>query len=951
MTDWLANAAGIQAATIPTDFFSQLLAAAQRFDDQSAESLLQAFNQHFEGNNASQAFSTFIEELDPATKAKVEQQWRQLKDKLAGQLPAEIKALFIPLEQCQGEQALPLVSLAPQGQWQAGQFKLGLELSSALEVEVLAQDAAETALGDKLPVGKCLQRLGLDGKLAASLGGQLPLSFGSLGLNASGQGQVELDSFYLAPKDASLGQSLVEIGRGWTSPLDLGQLLAAMAAPLPLRRLQLSFDAELALGAELKVGKSLTRRLETLGGQALDSPQKVDAELAATVGLSLKDKGSFELELQRDTPSSLWVRLYKRRDKSRSSLLQLGADIQLKGLTDNLRQLVDRALPDMSAFDAELKDFKWPGKLLQDKLALPDDSLFAPLIEQLLAAPSAQSLPLAQQLKNLIKEQLAHLVDEKLPLWQQDDAQLGQRLLLELGQALGLDSKGQGQLDELLASPLEKGIGKVKEALADKLQGLKDKGAADLDALLKPLAAVDADIQATKDAIQQGLAQALAPIETFLGRYSQFRNRILKVVADDLQERVGLQWLASSEQGQSRESRFSCRILKDSPQSRALYQALWQRDLSRLPALLAAALANKSVDKVDGSYSALAQHKSQTTVTLNLLGFGASWSSQLLNLAKVERSLDGQILACHSQAEVDKVHGLLGERKSAALVMDTDLKAMLAGTLLPAPLKLQFSLSDDNLTAQELALYFKGMEQLGLCQSGAGAQALQALGADSDKGANKADLSTSLAFTAGQWRCLLAGENQGEALVETLLDIYEQSLAQSHSQDQEAVARRPALQQAKGLDRQAWYRALAKQPNSRAGAEWQLDRTLNGVATGLQHQVQRLWELGRAVLALAEGYQAMTGHWQHLAALLREDGASDRDIKAATQALNAALLEGITPSLKAGSVLFDTQNRIPWPTLALYQALAVLAGRQPPMNLVTQLALTRKGQDYQYLIG
>ncbi|WP_341503454.1 hypothetical protein [Gallaecimonas sp. GXIMD4217] len=951
MTNWLANQAGTKTAAIPTTLCSQLFEAAEHFDNLSAEQLLLQFSDHFAGNAASQEFSSYLEGLDPEIKARLEQEWQQLKDRLGDKLPERLKALCQPLASYQGANALPLLSSQWQGEQPSARFNLTAELATALEVEVFSAEEAASKIGDELPDNKCLLGLGMSGSLAAGLSSELPLSMGSLGIQAGADSRLELDSCYLFAEQAWLGQALAEIGSDWRSPLSLDSTLAAMADGQPrLYHHSLNFEGSINLGASLTLGKSFSRRLNELDQELFDTPISLDAELAASVSLSLKDKGTFQLEVQRDTDSSLFVRLQKCHDQTRGSLLKLGADVRLMGLTDNLRRLVDKGLPDMGDFDARLEEFKWPGKLLEEHLALPEDGTFTPLLQQLLASPAADIQPLAGQLKALIAERLATLVDDRVSIWNRDPALVSEELVALVGQELGLSGAALQSLHQLLDAPLTDALNQLKGALADRVGELHELADDTLDKVLAPLVAVEANINEVKTQIQDGMSGAIAPFERFLGKYGEFRTSILKAIGEHLEQRVGVAWQASREHKESRETTFSCRILRNTPATRTLYRALWCRDLGNLKALLDQARAEGSVDRIKGSYSSLNQDKRQASLTISLLGFEASWSSKHLELAKVVSDHQGNILACRSQAEVDKVQALLGESRKVSMLAGLDLLALLDGQLMPAPLKLQFSVSDDDMTDAEVRQYFAGMEKLGLCQQGASTMVLNAFGANPGKGARKASLATSLNLTAVQWRTFLDGNALGEnELAEHLLDTFEQALARADARGAEATAQRPAYQQQKGLDRLAWYQGLAKQKRRNDALEWQFNQPVGNKA--VKDQMNRLWILARSAIALAEGYQAMTEHWQELQLLLAAVTPDPEAITATTQAMNRALTDAVDDAMRTGNVVFERDNEIPWPTLGLYLALAELAGRRPPYSLVTELTLNHKGQQQRYLIG
>ncbi|MDJ0655684.1 MAG: hypothetical protein QNJ40_16080 [Xanthomonadales bacterium] len=635
-----------------------------------------------------------------------------------------------------------------------GSIALALEAEADLGIFVRNQMATASdvtwgpvAEGDALQIFSASGGLGLTGSAAPGAG--------TLSFSTSARTTAEVAYQYAA--STTVIESLMASARHFTFPWDFAELaknlqpISAEGRCLGLRRAQITGSGNFQLAGGATIGRALT-----YSGSSQIPALDARAQLGATISFSLARSGNFKVVMERGASGNLALSVTRTGSSTRSGAIDLGADIDVKGLDGPARKYADQFLRDPAGIIKDLEDFKTPGDRVTEFLGDIDDDLkqdlAAVLVGERQAGAAAETA--ADRLRNLITEQF----NERLAFWSAvDESAIARNAVSRISDRLQLNATLQQKLSEQLLPKLEDAIGKVKQKvddrIAEKIAEIRrqagDAAQEKLAEFLDPLDDIGESVQDLVADLDELVEQVRAPVLKWLRRYEDIRLKIYRGLEKVARFRISLAFSASISTRAGTESVLSFELARDSEQALIACRALL---LGRFEAGWSAfeqAREAGDIVNIDGLFKSWLNRTRSFGLSLRIADFSTSMTRTASEDINVAVTPTGEVVVAGVQLSQEAISEMLYARRSVSMFGAYDIAiAARDRDAFPSPLGFGLAYSDERMRARELRQLLQSLERpirgRRLIREGATADALAAyeeLTGD-DKAANaRLDLS------------------------------------------------------------------------------------------------------------------------------------------------------------------------------------------------------------------
>ncbi len=632
-----------------------------------------------------------------------------LREVLQEALPARFGFLLSRI----GELGVHELALTEIARTRTPTESIALELSAEAKVRVRQLESAS---------GEALVGYGFVGNLRVGAAAQASSSLLGVGMDAALRQSRRMEFAVHAQRDRLALETLADLPAVLADPSNFSAVVARMKGTR-LRRIQRAGTWNNTLGMTVQMNPSLSEALSAMG-------VNLSAVIGSSLELHYQDTAQFSLSVER-SGSAYLVKLDKMRNTTTSSVLELGVDARLVGLRNGLLTTITAALPEgeevrelLTALDGQVERLRKEN--LQPELArILGDRWHeaAPLFEMLLGRQTTEQF--ADEIQAELEEKIDDIVSANIDLLNDSATAAAQAVLAHLSRELKLSGEQKARLDDYLAEGLERGVQKLQQAFGKANVARRLLPDDTLTALLSPLKGVSQLV----DRALATAASARPPLEELIGalrdvyrRYNQFRQKVIAVVRDDLEERFAVAVASEKSRSETVSRTLHLRIPEADaslPAVEELYACLWRGDLRRLADLVRAL---PSTVTLDGEYRRTVEHLEKSALTLHAFGLGISSSTLFSDRVVVAYDLHNRLTAATGEAEVSRHWSALTfwSDESQAIRAHWAID-YLRRPHLGNPVTVEFSIRDDSFeSGDEVRRFFEPLETVGIFRPGLG---------------------------------------------------------------------------------------------------------------------------------------------------------------------------------------------------------------------------------------
>lgn len=675
-----------------------------------------------------QALDSLVSTLGLGGKlAQVRTKWKALPD--------EGRALIARLDETDlVEFSLLNEKLKPKvldGPWKS---ELQYEVDTALKLEVEGLDDGDSELSDLGIVpgtGNSMLNLELAGRLGLKGGGNIPFSTGALGGSIGGSagiaGGAAVSYYFRNRSDTLLAVALREDLPCLVSPFEIADIEMAGKVKLSAVRFQADGNLNLSMNASAAAVWGTTVSVES---------ESVDLKTEAVIGVGasaeystdIKLEGAFELLfLPNPNGGPLTVRLLRSRSDEKRSTFNVDASVGVTGLDEVGRAVIKKYIPDSEELLRELEPYLDLGTMLdsafRDRLSSELGKLPKFVQKALLGTMTGATTD--SEATAIIWEELKIVTDTQLDLLSGDAKAKGTELVGEVADRIGLPVELRQRFTERIGVWMARQIEQIKAELQEKLNELvQGKSNNVLVTLLKPLADLGANVNTLIQQSGDLAKEILEPTITFIERYQEYRNKLVKAVEGAAKLRVALSYSRSLRRTASNSVVLEFKV---DPANERAGELVRQMLLGSFQEALEAARqqmgGSQGIELIGGTFAVHLGHTVDTGINIDLIGFTLGSRSVLRETVDANWDVGGNVLAIAGTTDFQRTSKALSEWRSLRFFNLFELassgkgNAGLAGGL-------AISVTDEKLHSKELRRALESLEDVGLIALGSTARAL-----------------------------------------------------------------------------------------------------------------------------------------------------------------------------------------------------------------------------------
>ncbi|MCB1692200.1 MAG: hypothetical protein KDI19_05500 [Pseudomonadales bacterium] len=683
------------------------------------------------------------DELDDESLVSTVDEWKQkspqeiidgleadLINRLKSKLPRKYHFLLNPVSSV-NDKTLDLAHLAKSTRGSAG-LTIGAAASSAIEFDGVIDDDLSKRLKQTLPTGTSMFTVSAIGKIGVSASGQGGTSLVSLSGSLASDYRQEFTVGFVRDRDQLVLADLLRIQDYFINPADLSTVMASFKdqrGAIICRR----FHGTVTLGIEVGIDKDLTAQLKELVSNPGITPK---AGAQASFNVSFKDDDEFVLSVERDTASSVWVRLDRQREQSRTRTFKAGLNIELKGLKDQLINRITELLPSengVSEAIAKLDKFidDASAEHLSEKLKTeltdhwPDHSS---AFDVLLGYKTTQDV--ADSIVSDLSESIAEKINARANVLVDDASVKANEIAREIVFQLGLGDDASRSIQDYISKAAKGALERVQKEVDARIKTADGQVKKQMIEILQPFANLSEKV---RDAVtelsstaQTNLEKVKTGIEDLYSRYTHFRQKLLDAVQEKVAEQATLALTRTTTDTRTATSLIAFRITDAGAEGvEALYRSVWASRLDDFPALAARLRASGGIDNLEGEYASTLERKETLSVSLNLFGVKLGNQVMFTNAAKVKFDTNGKLLVAATDAEYRTQRSLGNESQ----IVDADWSINYLDDAPDAspPVTLTLGITDEAFDEDDLTTCFTGLTKLGCVKPDTGAAVKAAL--------------------------------------------------------------------------------------------------------------------------------------------------------------------------------------------------------------------------------
>jgi hypothetical protein len=905
------------------------------------------------------SFSTEIAQAIKAAGLKdadLQSEWNAIATKLKSVLPASLQPLASPLNALDKPVTLPLMKAAQTGVLPAGSVSFDWNAGEQAEISFEAMNAAAVqSAGVDITLGtnEIALRAGVVGTLSASIAGSIVPAWGTIGIKAGTTESAELDLYVHQPANRILLESLLTIPNDVLVPGDLDSAFSATAAN-GFAQVRMGLRGSLFVAGSITAGyqASASTPAFTAGAPELS----VVAKIGVTLGAQFKRDGAYSLVVQPDTANSVKVRIEQARNQNRTATMELGADVSVQGLAENLNPILEKLLPDDTALWNTIAADTDIRSLLNQELAkvkwLAGNPIANELAQILSGNVTVQSA--AGAAEQWVSTQLTDLIHSNLPWLTADANAIATQAATAFLKRAGIDdSRITDALAQLLSQPIKDAQTRVGTAITGWIQNLTGHIDQTLVALLQPLGRIGEDVNALLATANASIDLLVAAIKKWFDAYSALRKQIFDGVKMAAEAQIALAITAEYTRQDTTTTAFEATFFKSTDTSRAIYRAAWLGRLEGLQALATVAKQEGSA-AVGGSVASTLSDKFSTGISIQFAGWELLATQTLYSEVTVNSDLGGRVLVVLGNAKIESVTAGWRESYKATLGIDADLLGNLSDGRNHLQLGAAFSVQDQELHPDELDTFIKGLTDFDVLAAEAGNGLYDRLsvgGAQRPSFLQNVSLGLLLQVTNADFQALLQIDSSHvfDLAASTLFEVMDQRMVPSGGNDQVAFMMSRAQQQLAATGNLALLRQVSlRYPNGTAFHDAIAPATGGQLVGGLHPAANAIWYVAKQAAGIADALSDLR------AALAAANAKADAGtIRTQVEKLMKDVVsnEGLAKSTQASHTLFTTTNEVPWSTLGFYITIGKLLDRAPPYGLAVEAIVPGPGGDRTFIIA
>ena len=641
----------------------------------------------------------------------------ELVEKLRAKIPDKYQFLLDPVNKLD-DKIFDLVDISKEADT-GGVIKVAGALAASIELDgVLDSDLSET-LQSPIPDGSVLFTASVRGKIGINATGTGGTPLVSLSGKFSSDHEQTLTVGFIRDEDQLVIIELLRLRDYFVNPADLTAVMDSFADK-SARLIQHEYKGTVVFGLEIGIKKDLEAALEKLIPSSSVTPS---GSVGASFTVNFKDEDEFVLSVERDTASSAWVRLKKKKTQERTRVFKLGATIEIKGLKDQILNRIGELLPEenkVSKAIAKLDELidQVDGdnltKLVQGKLKdkWPDH---ASVFDVFLGYTTTAEI--ADQIVKDLTESITDKINDNVNVLSDDASDKATSIAREILAELGFGSEASARVQDYLANAIQSAIEDFRTRANDKIAEVNESASDRLKEILKPFKNVSDKVSKAFDKVgdtsQDALEKIKAGIEEIYSNYTEFRQKLISVIKEKVSEQATFALVSESKQTVTDTTLITFRILDAEADGVAdLYRAIWSRRLDNLWKLLPKFKSNPGISQLKGSYVSILENQKKLTFALDLFGLKISTESLFKNKVKVGIDDEGKLIAAETEAEY-KTQRKLG-KESQLLVAEWTIDYMAEDAGLSPPVKITMGISDEEFDEGDLETFFESLTRLDL---------------------------------------------------------------------------------------------------------------------------------------------------------------------------------------------------------------------------------------------
>ena len=956
LEDWLA-APSIGAVSVPTNLL-RLIAQVEHAPGTDYAAAINRVAQYFLSGGTS--FSADIAQALKTAglkKTDVQSEWDAIASKLKSALPARLQPLASPLSALDKKVALPLLQAKQAGVVPAGAAKFNWNVTENAEISVEAMNAAALqSAGIDIEIGtnEIALRAGVDGGLSASIAGSIAPAWGTVGIKAGTDESAELDLYVRQPANRILLESLLAIPNDVLVPGDLDSAFAA-AANSEFAQVRMSLRGSLFVAGSITAGYQAS---ETRPGFTAGAPElSVVTKIGVTLGAQFKRAGAYSLVVDRQADRAVRLRIEQGRTQNRTATMELGVDISVHGLAENLNPILEKWLPDDTKLWNAIATDSNVRSLLNQQLARVKWLSGNPIANELaqILAGNLTVQAAADDAEKWITAQLADLIHSNLPWLTADSNAIAGQAATAFLKSAGIDD---GRLINLLAGLLSGPIGDAQKQAEAAIAGWVGKITKPIDqaivGLLQPLGRIGEDVNALLKKIQDSIDPLVAALKKWFDAYSSLRKQVFDGVKKAAEAQIALAITAEYTKQDKTITTFEATFVKATNASRAMYRAAWLGRLEGLQTLADAATADKSLVAFGGEIASTLSDKFSTGISLQFAGWELLATQTQYSEVTVKSDLGGRVLVVLGKAKIESVTAGWHERYTATLGIDADLLGNLADGRNHLQLGAAFSVQDEKLHPDELEQFVHGLVEFGVLGPEAGYglyDRLSVAGAQRASFLQNVSLGLLLQLSNADFQTLLRFDNQQvfDVAASTLNNFMKLRMRDFGREDQVALMMSRAGEHfAVTGDLAILGKVAALYVSGHQFHDAIAPAAGGSLVGGLHPAANAIWYVAKQAAGIARALDDLRA--AIVAANAKADAAT---IKMQVERLmkDVASSNGLAKSTEASETLFTTTDEVPWSTLGFYVAIGKLLDRSQPYGLVVDAVVPSPSGDRTFLIA
>ena len=736
----------------------------------------------------------------------------------------------------------------------------------------------------------------------------------TVGANFTRKGDQQLSYYVAADSDDYMLQVVTGLRHVVVSPADLEATIEHFDNS-DLRKVQRSGSSTTTIGVKVGISKEISTLIDN---------QPLDASLGFDLALDFSDHADFSISVEKTANGNFVVEQKKARKRKRSSVLKLGVDVKLSGFRNRLLEKITQVLPEETGIDKALQDIdkiseQITVEALREKLKeeLVDKWKDGkPAIAFLIGETSASEF--AETIQGELQDKIEELINTQVDVWNDDASAAGEKVATKLAAELALSDQEKAQFEGYIAIAVEKGLSSAQGKLEEKISELIES--VDLDQHLQSWDFVGEEVTDAIDAISNRATNAVDKAKTALQRinqrYTRFRQRVLTLVKEDLEEELSIAIVSEKERTTTVTRTVRLEASQVTPAVTALYEALWTGDLRKLPQLASELEGAPETISLTGEYVRIAERMRKTTLSINFFGVKLSSVSMFSDRVEVGIDNNGRLITANSKAELVDERQRRGEKQSLIATWKADF---LSQAQLTSPLTIKVRLVDNKFTANaEVEDFFSPLEEAGVMRDGVGDDVESELFGHDNQPIAAATLTINVPFRWSDWLRIVGSNLDGTDVAHKWEPnaVCDEYLHFARMLAPEIIERATKyMERNNSQNLRPFLYALGSISTLRKAYE-----KMEGTSRrrNISPKFQTTYNLGRAIFSLANGISTLQTEWRTLLSQLpdEDESLSERDtqkLQETIEKVNHAFGQAFAGIFSTGYLL-DDAGEINWMT-------------------------------------